>query len=116
MIGYTAIVLLCLLGAGIILGLKGILVDYKESKNYGVNFESGSSEYIDYLATSNGISIGAAITSLIINAILKSVTIKFTYSEGQDTVTDSERSIFTKLSIAYVINMLVVIFLFCLLL
>ena len=107
-VNYTAISLLCLVGAGIIMGLKGILVDYKEDKNYGTAFESGSSEYLNYLATSNGISIGAAITSLIINALLKTSTIALTRREGQDTETEYQRSIFTKLSIAYVVNMVVV--------
>ncbi|KAL1525526.1 hypothetical protein AB1Y20_020382 [Prymnesium parvum] len=101
-----AITVLCLFGAGLILSLKYVMVSYKQEQNYGIGL-SGS-EFTNYSLNSNLISIGISLVSLVVNGLIKAVTINLTRYEGQDTETDYQRSLFTKLTVAYVVNMVIV--------
>jgi len=104
----VVIVFFCLLGAGLIMALKSIQVTYKEDKNHCEDCAFGSEQMLEYTSVSGLISIISSLVSLGINELLKTTAIRLTLKEGQDTQTDEQRSIFTKLTIAYCLNMVIV--------
>lgn len=103
---YACIAAVCLLAAGLIAGLKVVAVNYKEDNSF-LELIDGKVERTYTEGTKNlslAISTAISLVSVLANGLLKMLVIWWTKREGQDTQTEHQRSIFSKLTIAYVVN------------
>ena len=108
---YFSVAVVCIVAAGCIAFLKWLAVNYKENNGSLVMQASG---HVQLEYESSVVLVYTVITLCIsgvtvcTNLILKLLVLWWTKREGQDTQTEHERSIFSKLSAAYIVNCVMV--------
>ena len=93
------------IGAGVLLFAKIIQFAYR------VNPQPGMSSFMVLAIEQSGrtgIAAGVSLVTLSFNVMIRAVTRALVAAEGQDTRTDEQRSIFSKLSVALLMNTVIV--------
>ena len=98
--GYTTLALVMLFGLFLLAGVKLSKVAFKKTlaenpKTAGTAIETGVNLVM---------AVAVSGTTIVFNTALKMLIFFITKKEGQDTITQEQASIFTKLSVAFVIN------------
>ena len=98
--GYATLALVMLFGLFLLAGVKLSKVAFKKTlaenpKTAGTAIETGVNLVM---------AVAVSGTTIVFNTALKMLIFFITKKEGQDTITQEQASIFTKLSVAFVIN------------
>ena len=100
--GYTALGIVMLIGLFLLSGVKLSAVSVKETMAEDPEVAGTGTETFVNLAMTCMVSG----TTVVFNGILNALIAKITAAEGQDTITEEQASLFSKLSVAFVINQL----------